>query len=127
MVVCASDPGGGSGRLSIDSAVLRAVLTQSPLGLQVLDPDLRLMRFNTAAPGVRGLLGEEVIGRPIREVAPGVVDDALERMLRDVLDTGRPVIDVEHAGRPPPTRITSTSIPSRSTVSRTAPGASSAC
>ncbi|WP_406362690.1 SpoIIE family protein phosphatase [Streptomyces sp. NBC_01579] len=94
-------PAGGSGRLSIDSAVLRAVLTQSPLGLQVLDPDLRLMRFNTAAPGVRGLLGEEVIGRPIREVAPGVVDDALERMLRDVLDTGRPVIDVEHAGRPP--------------------------
>lgn len=67
---------------SIDSAVLRAVLTQSPLGLQVLDPDLRLMRFNTAAPGVRGLLGDEVIGRPVREVAPGLVDDALERMLR---------------------------------------------
>ncbi|MGW1707682.1 SpoIIE family protein phosphatase [Streptomyces sp. NPDC002206] len=94
-------PAAGSGRPSIDSAVLRAVLTQSPLGLQVLDPDLRLMRFSTAAPGVRGLLGEEVIGRSIREVAPGVVDDALERMLRGVLDTGRPVIDVEHVGRPP--------------------------
>lgn len=83
-------PAGCFGGPSIDSAVLRAVLTQSPLGLQVLDPDLRLMRFNTAAPGVRGLLGDEVIGRPVREVAPGLVDDALERMLREVLDTGGP-------------------------------------
>jgi PAS domain S-box-containing protein len=94
-------PEDGSTQPEIDASVLRAVLTQSPLGVQVLDPDLRLMRFNTAAPGVRGVLGEEAVGRPVREVAPGVVDDSMERMLRDVLDTGRPVIDVEHVGRPP--------------------------
>ncbi|MET8331487.1 SpoIIE family protein phosphatase [Streptomyces sp. NPDC005181] len=92
---------GGSGPQNVDGAILRAVLTQSPLGLQVLDPDLRVMRFNTAGPGTRGLLSAEVIGRPAREVAPGVVDDSMERMLRDVLDTGQPVIDIEHVGRPP--------------------------
>ncbi|WP_052441196.1 SpoIIE family protein phosphatase [Streptacidiphilus anmyonensis] len=88
-------------RPDVDSAILRALLTQSPLGLQVLDSDLRVMRINTAGPGLRGLLNEEVLGRPAREVAPGLVDDALEQMMRDVLDTGVPVLDMEHTGRPP--------------------------
>lgn len=90
-----------SGPPELDGAVLRALLTQSPLGLQVLDPDLRVMWFNTAAPGLRGLPGDEVVGRPAREVAPGLVDDTMEQMMRDVLGTGRPVVDFEHVGRPP--------------------------
>ncbi|MEU9137786.1 SpoIIE family protein phosphatase [Streptomyces sp. NPDC048404] len=91
----------GSDQPEIDNAVLRAVLTQSPLGLQVLDPDLRVVRFNTVAPGLRGMPANEVVGRLAREVAPGLVDESLERMLRNVLESGRPVIEAEHVGRPP--------------------------
>ncbi|WP_330246679.1 MULTISPECIES: SpoIIE family protein phosphatase [unclassified Streptomyces] len=85
----------------LDTALLRALLTESPLGVQVLDPELRVVRLNLAAPGAQGAVGEEAIGRLAREVAPGVVDDAAEQTIRSVLETGDPVIDFEHMGRPP--------------------------
>ncbi|MFG2254269.1 SpoIIE family protein phosphatase [Streptomyces mirabilis] len=85
----------------LDTALLRALLTASPLGVQVLDPDLRVRRLNLFAPGARGVVGEEAIGRLAREVAPGVVDDVAEQTIRKVLDTGDPVVDFEHVGRPP--------------------------
>ncbi|QUW83969.1 SpoIIE family protein phosphatase [Streptomyces mirabilis] len=91
----------GTDEQVLDTALLRALLTESPLGVQVLDPELRVVRMNLAGPGPRGVVGEEAIGRLAREVAPGVIDDAAEQVLRSVLETGEPVIDFEHTGRPP--------------------------
>lgn len=85
----------------VDRAVLRALFTESPIGLFVLDPQLRVVRFNTAAHGMRGLLSEDVIGRRLREVAPGVVTDAIKRILQHVMDTGDPVTDFVQPGYPP--------------------------
>ncbi|MFF8381411.1 SpoIIE family protein phosphatase [Streptomyces sp. NPDC015661] len=93
-----SDPGTES---LLDTAILRSLLTESSLGFQVVDPDLRVVRFNPAAAGVRGAVGREAIGLRLRDLAPRLVDDAAEQMLYDVLDTGRTVIDAEVAGCPP--------------------------
>ncbi|MET9375500.1 SpoIIE family protein phosphatase [Streptomyces sp. NPDC002992] len=84
-----------------DEAVLDAVFTQSDVGLHVLDTDLRVVRVNTVAVGVRGIPEEQIVGRPAAEAyAPaGVVVD--EHLLRDVLATGRPALDHLVTGRPP--------------------------
>ncbi|CAL2056510.1 PAS domain-containing protein [Streptomyces murinus] len=84
-----------------DRAILDALLTESPVGLHVLDTDLRLMRFNVASPGMRGVPAEGVVGRPAREIAPTVVTDTAERLMREVLSTGEPVIDFVQPGYPP--------------------------
>lgn len=84
----------------VDAALLRALLTESPLGVQVVDGDLRLVRLNLAAPGVRGVVGAEATGRHIRDVAPGLVDEWIERQIRHVAETGRP-LGFLHRGRPP--------------------------
>lgn len=85
----------------LDRAIARALLAESPEGLVVVDPNLRVVRFNTSAPGARAEMGQEAIGRTIREFAPHVVDDAEEQLLREVLDTGRAVIGAEVCGNPP--------------------------
>ncbi|WP_406430402.1 SpoIIE family protein phosphatase [Streptomyces sp. NBC_01589] len=91
----------GTDEQELDSALLRALLTQSPFGVQVLDPELRVRRLNLAGPGARGTVGEEAIGRLARDVAPGVIDRTAEQTIRSVLESGVPVIDFEHVGRPP--------------------------
>jgi len=89
------------GHDGVDRAVMNALFTESPVGLYIVDTELRIIRFNTASAGVRGLRGEEVIGRPLRELAPLLVTEANERMLRKVVDTGEPIIDLVQRGSPP--------------------------
>ncbi|WP_171112163.1 SpoIIE family protein phosphatase [Streptomyces sp. Z423-1] len=84
----------------IDAALLRALLTDSPLGVQAVDGDLRLMRLNLSAPGVRGVVGTEAIGRHIRDIAPGLIDEGVEQKVRHVVESGRPLTFL-HSGRPP--------------------------
>ncbi|MFF4957664.1 SpoIIE family protein phosphatase [Streptomyces sp. NPDC001222] len=84
-----------------DRAVLDALMTESPIGLHLLDTDLRVVRFNTASPGMRGVRAEDVIGQPGTAIAPSVVTDTVEDALRRVLHTGRPFIDLTQPGYPP--------------------------
>lgn len=79
-----------------DAAVLRAFFTQSPIGLHVLDPELRIVRFNAAAPHVPGFDMKDAVGRTWREL--GFVADDVESMLRTVLDTGEAVTDFRYRG-----------------------------
>ncbi|MFF1896377.1 PAS domain-containing protein [Streptomyces sp. NPDC058228] len=65
--------------------------------MHVLDPDLRIVRFNSAAPGVQGIDMGEAVGRTWREL--GFAADDVERVLRAVLDTGEPVTDFRYRGR----------------------------
>ncbi|MGW1257749.1 SpoIIE family protein phosphatase [Streptomyces sp. NPDC002513] len=83
-----------------DRAVLDALLTESPIGLHLLDTDLRVVRVNTASPGLSGLRAGEVIGRRGTDVAPRVMTDAVEDALWRVLHTGQPVIDFVQPGHP---------------------------
>jgi PAS domain S-box-containing protein len=84
----------------IDTALLRALLTDSPLGVQVVDGDLRLLRLNLSGPGVRGAVGHEAIGRHVRDIAPGLIDETVEQKLRHTVESGQP-LSFLHGGRPP--------------------------
>ncbi len=90
----------------LNEALLNALFTESPLGLYLFDSDLRLIRMNTAARGWRGVAVLPHRGMRIGELVPGFDTEAIEAMLRKVLQTGDAVTDFEQRGFPPtdPTR-----------------------
>ncbi|WP_231573682.1 PAS domain-containing protein [Streptomyces sp. e14] len=73
------------------AAMLQALFTSSPVGLHLLDPDLRVVRLNTATPATRGVAPDDVVGRPIRDVYRMVEGNEAEIVLQDVLETGEPL------------------------------------
>ncbi|MEU9803678.1 SpoIIE family protein phosphatase [Streptomyces sp. NPDC051000] len=76
----------------VDRAVLDALFTQSPVGLHVLDTQLRLVRVNTATRTMHDIPVEEVLGRPFTDVFAGLTSPGeVTEMIRGVLATGVPV------------------------------------
>ncbi|MGW0122563.1 SpoIIE family protein phosphatase [Streptomyces sp. NPDC003327] len=84
----------------LDEAVLAAVFDQADVGVHVLDTDLRVLRVNHAAIGMRGVPEECVVGKTAAEAyePTGITLDELG--LRAVLATGRPMRDRLVRGRP---------------------------
>ncbi|MCF2130494.1 SpoIIE family protein phosphatase [Strepomyces sp. STD 3.1] len=88
-------------------ALLHGVATQSPVGLAIYDAELRLTWCNTAF--------EREIGRPFAEFRGLRADElysegtfvtkghppTLDSVMRHVLDTGEPFLDLHFRGRPP--------------------------
>ncbi|MFE0454166.1 SpoIIE family protein phosphatase [Streptomyces sp. NPDC058914] len=91
----------GSPTAALDQALLEALFTVSPVGLFLLDPCLRLIRFNPAGEGMQGSSVEEAVGRRPTEVWPGFATESVERAMEQVLATGQPVIGVEKRLHPP--------------------------
>ncbi|MFE0037970.1 SpoIIE family protein phosphatase [Streptomyces sp. NPDC059015] len=83
-----------------DSAILDALFTQAPHGLFLCDKELRVVRFNSAAPGVRGIPPEEVLGRTVAELTDGFTGDPVAALAEDALRTGTVVRDRLITGRP---------------------------
>ncbi|MFF5978833.1 SpoIIE family protein phosphatase [Streptomyces olindensis] len=88
-------------RLERDVALSTRMIAQSPIGLAVLDTDLRYVSVNPALEEINGVPAEEHLGRTAREVVPRMDVDALEGAARRVLETGRPVVDQSTIGRTP--------------------------
>ncbi|WP_405809956.1 SpoIIE family protein phosphatase [Streptomyces sp. NBC_00210] len=90
------------------ASMLEALFTQSPIGLHLLDTDLRVVRVNTATPAMRGVRLDDLKGRPARDVYGIVEADGMEALLREVLDTGVPllqhIVRVRFKGDPPQER-----------------------
>ncbi|MFI9781457.1 SpoIIE family protein phosphatase [Streptomyces sp. NPDC051956] len=75
-----------------DSAVLEALFTQAPLGLFLLDEQLRVRRYNTSSRGLRGISAERVLGRTFGEVSSGLDTTELAVLARETLRTGQSVL-----------------------------------
>jgi integral membrane sensor domain MASE1 len=71
----------------------------APVGLCLLDRDLRFVRINAFMASIDDLPVSAHLGRTVREVSPDLADRA-EAILCEVLDTGRPVLDHEFEGPP---------------------------
>ncbi|MFF7215141.1 SpoIIE family protein phosphatase [Streptomyces sp. NPDC008238] len=82
-------------------AILEALFTQAPIGIAVYDRDLRFVRINAALERIHGFPGDSALGRPVSEVLPGLDAMAIERRLKGVMDSGRPVVNAVHQGRTP--------------------------
>ncbi|MFE6691995.1 SpoIIE family protein phosphatase [Streptomyces sp. NPDC057743] len=81
-------------------AVLEQLLLQTPVGMAVVDTDLRFVWSNVALERFGGGPARERIGRRLAEVQPGLDAQALEAQMRRVLESGEPVLGYEHIGRP---------------------------
>ncbi|MFF3734430.1 SpoIIE family protein phosphatase [Streptomyces sp. NPDC002476] len=84
--------------LAVGQSVLDAFLTSSPIGMAVMDPQLRCVWVNDTLERIGGIPREHRLGRRMSELLPGLEADAIETLMRRVLDTGVPVIDYEYRG-----------------------------
>ena len=82
-------------------AELRAVYDSVPVGLALVDRELRFLNINARVAAISGLPTGAHIGRSAREVLPPGLAEPLEAAQRQVLETGRPVLDVSCAGETP--------------------------
>jgi PAS domain S-box-containing protein len=83
------------------STVSAALLARSPVGLTLWDTDLRCIWANAAAERQDGVLRRHRIGRLMSEVQPGANGRAITAAMRQVLETGEPVIEREYTWRVP--------------------------
>jgi PAS domain S-box-containing protein len=79
---------------------IEAIYDSAPVGLCVIDRDLRLRRMNERLAAIEGISVEANLGKTIREVAPAIAD-VLEDVAKNVLETGQPMYDVEISGETP--------------------------
>ncbi|MGW0948685.1 SpoIIE family protein phosphatase [Streptomyces sp. NPDC002623] len=87
-------------RVETDLALCERLINQSPIGLALLDPELRYILVNPALERIDGVHAEDHIGRLLRETLPLPDVETIESALRQVLTTGTPLIDQYHVGRP---------------------------
>ncbi|MFG2628120.1 SpoIIE family protein phosphatase [Streptomyces sp. NPDC048473] len=83
---------------TVGQSVLDTLLTSAPIGLAVMSPQLRYVWMNKTLERIGGIPREQRVGRRMSEVLPGLETDAIEPLMRRVLDTGVPVIDFEYRG-----------------------------
>ncbi|XCM84238.1 SpoIIE family protein phosphatase [Kitasatospora sp. HUAS MG31] len=86
-------------RVERDVALSARLVTQSPIGLAVLDGDLRYAAVNPALARIHGVPEEEHLGRRLRDVMPPEQFGTAEATMRQVLESGTPVVDRYTLGR----------------------------
>jgi PAS domain S-box-containing protein len=72
------------------NARLRATYESAPVGLCLVDHDLRYLEVNSRLAEINGASVQQHLGRTMREVIPDIAD-FLEPIYRQVLETGEPV------------------------------------
>ncbi|MFJ9528331.1 SpoIIE family protein phosphatase [Streptomyces sp. SID5594] len=85
-------------RWTVDGSVLEGFLTRSPVGMAVLDPELRYIWLNDTLEQFGGVPREQRLGRRPADVLPGLLSAPIERLMRQVLASGVPVTDYEYLG-----------------------------
>lgn len=81
-------------------AEIETIYQSAPIGLNVLDADLRFVRINQRLAEINGFSVEAHLGRTVRELLPEVANIA-EEILRPILQTGEPRLNVEITGETP--------------------------
>ncbi|MFJ9740717.1 SpoIIE family protein phosphatase [Streptomyces sp. NPDC101166] len=84
---------------SMNRSVLEQMVDGAPVGIAVVDTDLRFVWSNAALSRFGGGPPERRLGLRLADVQPGFDARAVEAQMRHVLDTGEPVLGYEHVGR----------------------------
>lgn len=79
---------------------LETIYNSAGVGLAVLDRDLRFVRINRHLAEINGPSVEQHLGRTVREIVPALANEA-EPIMRRILETGQPVLDIEISGETP--------------------------
>jgi PAS domain S-box-containing protein len=83
-----------------ESVLLNAVLTSAPVGICVLDTELRFILINERLAEINGVSSAAHIGKTVREIVPSLEAQA-RRVVEQVASTGKPVIGREFSGETP--------------------------
>ena len=84
--------------IETDLAASQAVFGQSPMGFFLFDNNARLLRVNEGFAATFGRPSEDHRGLTAHDLLPRVEADRLNAALRQVLDTGSPVLDMQLVG-----------------------------
>lgn len=76
-----------------DLALSTRLISQSPIGLALLDTDLRYAAVNPALERMHGIPAEDHLGRHYREIMTSPKFEGPEAGMRQVLETGAPMVD----------------------------------
>jgi PAS domain S-box-containing protein len=76
---------------------IEAIYQTAPIGLAVLDVNLCFQRVNQTLAEMNGMTMADHIGRTVREVIPHLANGN-ESLLRHVLQTGKPLLNLELSG-----------------------------
>ncbi|MCQ4041202.1 SpoIIE family protein phosphatase [Streptantibioticus rubrisoli] len=88
-------------RLETELSLSVRLVSQSPIGLCVLDTDLRYVSVNPALERIDGIPADQHIGHRVREVLSFLDVDRIEASMRQVLESGVPLLDQFATGRTP--------------------------
>ncbi|GAB7029369.1 SpoIIE family protein phosphatase [Streptomyces sp. NPDC021749] len=80
-------------RVERDLALSVRLVAQSPIGLAVLDTRLRFVMVNPALERINDLPAERHIGRHVREALSFLDTEVIVERMREVLETGRPLLN----------------------------------
>ncbi|MFF6878585.1 MULTISPECIES: SpoIIE family protein phosphatase [unclassified Streptomyces] len=78
--------------------VLEQMTADAPVGIAIVDTDLRFVWSNAALEQFGGGPAARRLGLRFADVQPGMDAQAVEAQMRHVLETGEPVIGYEHVG-----------------------------
>ncbi|OEJ30521.1 SpoIIE family protein phosphatase [Streptomyces subrutilus] len=88
-------------RIRGSSAVWDGLFARSPVGIAILDTQLRFLQVNAALEAMNGLPESAHVGRRLAQILPEVNAQEMEDAMRQVLETGHPVLDRRRVGRTP--------------------------
>ncbi|WP_432198678.1 SpoIIE family protein phosphatase [Streptomyces sp. bgisy027] len=83
---------------AVGDSVLDGFLTRAPVGMAVMDTQLRYIWLNDTLERFGGVPRAQRLGRRLSELLPGLQADTIEGLMRKVLETGVPVTDYEYVG-----------------------------
>lgn len=81
-------------------AEIQAYYDTAPVGLVVLDTELRFLRINDRLAEINGHPVTAHLGRTVREMLPNLADE-IEPLFRTILATGKPLRNVQITGNTP--------------------------
>src|ERR1700758_852141 len=84
----------------IFSAEIDLIYQTAPIGLCLMDKNLRFIRINKMLASMNGKSIKEHIGRSLYEIIPDIASK-VEPVYRRVIETGEPVLNLEIQGTPP--------------------------
>ncbi|MGW0898083.1 SpoIIE family protein phosphatase [Streptomyces goshikiensis] len=88
-------------RVERDLALSTRLVTQSPIGLAVMDTDLRYVLVNPALERLNGLPVAQHLGKRVHEALPQLDAMPIESAMREVLHSGTPQLNQFTTGRTP--------------------------
>ncbi|MDG9715667.1 SpoIIE family protein phosphatase [Streptomyces sp. DH24] len=79
--------------------MLEQMVTGSPVGIAIVDTDLRFVWSNAALEQFGGGPANSRLGLRLADIQPGLDSESIEAQMRRVLTTGEPLVGYEHIGR----------------------------